>query len=226
MVYKDNGELKRVKDTSSDRKLTEEHEIADETMEEHSAASKRQLVQRSERGTAGETMEQHPPASRRRLVETNDGNHVDKTLEQHLPFSRRRTTEIMEQHNTAPSDARRRLYDCEDCEETWETVCSRGMRTVCALEGYGHPLASAAQESIGVFCEDFGDACAEHSSGYVCLGECEQEIRCLAPFTITLEWTGGPDEQDNDLAYALDLYVIEPGGTTVFWNNPDSVRAR
>lgn len=122
---------------------------------------------------------------------------------------------------------RRRLYDCEDCEQTWDILCSVGLETVCNLEDYGSPFQPTADLSINLFCGNFSAACAHFSASDVCDGECEEEeAECLLPLTITLEWSGTAGSESDDLSGALDLYVIEPSGTTVFWRNSQSVRTR
>lgn len=122
---------------------------------------------------------------------------------------------------------RRRLYDCVDCEQTWDTLCDQGLETVCDLEDYGSLFGSSAEVSIRLFCDNFSSVCARFSASDVCDGECEEEVEeeCLPPLTITLEWSGdATSEESHAFNDALDLYVIEPAGTTVYWANLESVR--
>lgn len=105
----------------------------------------------------------------------------------------------------------RRLYSCSDCKDTWETLRDYGVASVCDLVGYGSPLLSSADTSIGVVCNTFGEATNNLSADSVCDGECE----CVPPLTIALEWF-----QDAD----LDLRVVEPaGGETVNYENREGV---
>lgn len=123
----------------------------------------------------------------------------------------------------SPFAVRRRLYGCEDCEQTWETVCGKGVETVCNLEGYGEPFLSAGVASIGVFCDTLGSICSQRTASIVCDGGCKT-VGCLSPLTITLEWTGGSGLSAREEP-SLALYVIEPGGQTAQPWNSNPVRA-
>lgn len=109
----------------------------------------------------------------------------------------------------------RRLYYCEDCQETWEILKYVGVYTVCDLVGYGSPILSSAATSINTLCNTFGEATYTLSAYSVCYDECEE---CVAPLTIVLEWfqEGG-----------LDLMVIEPfGGERVSYFNRQGVSSK
>ena len=86
VIYKNNGDLKKVKGTTSTRRILTQN--------------------------AGE-------------IEGGDISPADdETLD-------------AEEERPSPSDKsnhRRRLYDCEDCTHTWNTLCNEGVETVCALE--------------------------------------------------------------------------------------------
>ena len=185
VIYKSNGKLKKVKDTTT-------------TDRRYLGAAEGGEIEGGGRGGA----------------DAADGDTL-------------REAQGQEQEGPAPaeraSDGHRRLYDCEDCEQTWDVLCDGGLTTVCNLEGYGSPLQPTAEMSIALFCDNFSSACAHFSASDVCDGECEEEEECLPPLTITLEWSAGVDSEQ-DLSGAVDLYVIEPSGAMVFWRNSQSVR--
>lgn len=70
---------------------------------------------------------------------------------------------------------RRSLYACNDCQETWETVCDEGVPTVCDLVDYGSPILATAEASIATMCESFGAACSRSGSVEACAGQCEDD---------------------------------------------------
>lgn len=130
---------------------------------------------------------------------------------------------------TAPAlDVRRRLLECDECLQMWNVVCGNGLDTVCALDGYGRPIQSAGEASIGVFCNDFGSICHALTADEVCKAECVVEPpACLPPLTITLEYevldpySYSTGESDSGFLY---LFVVEPGGQTSYWANRETVR--
>lgn len=77
----------------------------------------------------------------------------------------------------------RRLYSCDHCAEAWDAICDEGVRSVCALVGYGSPLSAVAQASIDIMCETFGDACSRSGACEACAGQCEggDEEKCGDP---------------------------------------------
>ena len=67
---------------------------------------------------------------------------------------------------------RRRLYDCTDCENTWDTLCGVGIVDVCNLV----PLLPSnfnddAQSSLTIMCGALGAAC-ETPAFDTCEGRC------------------------------------------------------
>lgn len=67
---------------------------------------------------------------------------------------------------------RRRLYPCNDCEDTWNVVCSDGVPSVCDLVGYGTPFSTEASAAVQLLCSTFGDACSGSSGNEACEGQC------------------------------------------------------
>lgn len=73
----------------------------------------------------------------------------------------------------------RRLYACEDCEETWEEVCETsdrqgGVGSVCELvDYYDDPIADLGQQGIDIMCDKFLGACNFFSAADACAGQCE-----------------------------------------------------
>lgn len=113
--------------------------------------------------------------------------------------------------------SRRRLYACEDCHEGWDEICFIGVGTVCDLVGYGDPFLAPAETSLDVFCSTFSALCEDLSAEDACSGQCEE---CLAPLTISLEWSMG---SDSDVQAELDLFVIEPNTNLVYWRSLEGV---
>lgn len=120
---------------------------------------------------------------------------------------------------------RRRLFECDECLQTWDVVCGNGVDTVCRLDGYGSPILSAGKESISSYCHYFGSLCNERTSNDVCQDECDADYECLAPLTVKLEFEHtGVSESTSEEGVILDLYVIDPEGQTAYWENPSTVR--
>lgn len=70
--------------------------------------------------------------------------------------------------------ARRRLYACTDCEETWDTVCDVGLVDVCDLvELWPSVFTKDAQTSLVIVCSAFGAAC-KTSAFDACDGQCTE----------------------------------------------------
>lgn len=73
----------------------------------------------------------------------------------------------------------RRLYECADCENTWDTLCSVGIVDVC----FWVPLLPSifdedAQFSLTTMCTALGSACDTTPASDTCEGECiEGELR-------------------------------------------------
>ena len=76
----------------------------------------------------------------------------------------------------------RRLYDCPDCEETWDTLCNVGIEEVCDwVELLPSDFDSDAQYSLTVMCNAMGAAC-DTSAADTCEGQCiEGDIGCSVP---------------------------------------------
>ena len=69
---------------------------------------------------------------------------------------------------------RRRLYDCSDCEETWDTMCDIGLEDVCYWVGKATNLfTSDAQISIKRMCTKFAKECLK-SAETTCEGMCTE----------------------------------------------------
>lgn len=67
---------------------------------------------------------------------------------------------------------RRRLYDCSDCEETWDTICEVGLADVCYWVGKAEDVFTAdTQKSIRRMCNWFGKECTT-SAETTCDGIC------------------------------------------------------
>lgn len=72
-----------------------------------------------------------------------------------------------------PSD-RRRLYDCADCEETWNNLCGVGIVDVCGwVELLPNVFNEEAQSALTRMCRGFGAAC-ETSAFDTCEGQCTE----------------------------------------------------
>lgn len=71
--------------------------------------------------------------------------------------------------------ARRSLYACNDCQQTWRTVCDEGVPSVCDLVDYGSPILTTSEESIATMCETLGAACSSSGSIEACDGQCEED---------------------------------------------------
>lgn len=132
---------------------------------------------------------------------------------------------------TAPaSGVRRRLSKCDECHQTWDVVCDNGVDTVCDLKNFDKPFLSTGKVSVGGMCDDFGTLCNERTSADVCEVQCgavEPQPECQAPLTITLEYEyTGELEIASDASDVpnLELYVLEQGGQSAYWNNPTTVR--
>lgn len=126
--------------------------------------------------------------------------------------------------STATPAGRRRLDECDDCVQTWDTLCDKGLETVCNVVEYGNPISSAAGISIFLFCSSFGSLCGANTGYAICADECE-DVECLPPLTVTLEYRGLSSRSASFGPY-LDLYVIEPEGKTAYFNAPATVRER
>ena len=157
-------------------------------------------------------------SSRRQLEEQDaaDMSMVGETM----PFTKGVVDEM-----TPASAARRRLFECDECLQTWDVVCDNGVDTVCRLDDYGNPILSAGEVSINTFCDGFATLCSERTSDDVCQDVCGEVEDCLAPLTIKLDYEyTGESEISSDELFSLDMYVIEPGGQTAYWGNPSTVR--
>ena len=68
--------------------------------------------------------------------------------------------------------SRRRLYDCTDCENTWDTLCGVGIVDVCDWVPFLPFIFNEdAQSSLTIMCNALGDAC-ETSAFDTCEGQC------------------------------------------------------
>lgn len=71
---------------------------------------------------------------------------------------------------------RRRLYACDDCENTWDLLCDTGLPPVCALQTeYGSVFDTLGAASIDTMCSTFASACGGISAFDACDGQCEDE---------------------------------------------------
>eukprot|EP00904_Undaria_pinnatifida_P013079 jgi/Undpi1/8901/HiC_scaffold_25.g11363.m1 len=81
----------------------------------------------------------------------------------------------------------RRLYDCPDCEETWDTLCDVGIEEVCGwVELLPSVFESDAQYSLTVMCTAMAAAC-DTSAADTCEGQC---IEALDAFYIEVDYIG------------------------------------
>ena len=73
----------------------------------------------------------------------------------------------------------RRLYECTDCEETWNTLCGVGLDEICYwVDLLPNIFSEEAQFSLTTMCDAFGAAC-ESSASDICEGQCtEGEMFC------------------------------------------------
>lgn len=79
----------------------------------------------------------------------------------------------------APSE-HRRLYDCTDCEGTWDKLCGVGIVDVCAWVPFlPNVFNEDAQSSLTIMCNALGAAC-EASAFDTCEGQCVEgeTFRC------------------------------------------------
>ena len=83
-----------------------------------------------------------------------------------------------------PTD-RRRLYDCTDCEETWENICGVGIVDICSwVELLPNVFNEDAQSALTTMCRGFGAAC-DTSAFDTCEGQCtERELSVLLQFLL------------------------------------------
>lgn len=74
-------------------------------------------------------------------------------------------------------DHHRRLYACDDCEQTWDTMCGIALDDVCYLvpflreKAFRNFWTKDAKRSIKGMCRKFGRACRK-SASRVCRGQC------------------------------------------------------
>lgn len=102
-------------------------------------------------------------------------------------------------------------FACYDCGKAWDTVCGSGLETVCDLVDFGAAFSDAASASVSALCTSFGGACGSMTASTACDGQCTS---CLRALEITLEWFDTGD---------LDLHVIEPTGSEVYFGNKRGV---
>ena len=78
--------------------------------------------------------------------------------------------DVEEEHSS-----RRRLYDCTDCEETWDTLCDVGLADACYLdENNPDYFTEDAEDSVRRMCSAFGAAC-ETAASEACDGQCTED---------------------------------------------------
>lgn len=71
----------------------------------------------------------------------------------------------------------RRLYECTDCEETWDTLCDVGLDDVCYwVQLLPSVFSEEAQFSLVTMCSEFGAAC-DTSAFDTCDGQCTEGER-------------------------------------------------
>lgn len=61
--------------------------------------------------------------------------------------------DTVDTHHDTVEKRRRRLYECGDCVETWDAVCSGGVPAVRDSLEYGFPISALAGASIETFCD-------------------------------------------------------------------------
>lgn len=69
----------------------------------------------------------------------------------------------------------RHLYDCYDCENTYATMCDRGMYSVCYFyhDTNDWGFTSNAFTAIRKLCKKFSKACDQKDAAEACDGYCE-----------------------------------------------------
>ena len=65
----------------------------------------------------------------------------------------------------------RRLYACDDCEYTWDTICGDGIPSVCDLVGHAS-LGATGTFAVDIVCEMLGSVCNDTSADTACDGQC------------------------------------------------------
>eukprot|EP00904_Undaria_pinnatifida_P013074 jgi/Undpi1/8898/HiC_scaffold_25.g11360.m1 len=70
---------------------------------------------------------------------------------------------------------RRRLYECSDCENTWDTLCDTGLADVCAVVAWGG-LTGDAKTALKIFCTKFTKECDAASGEETCADDCTEDI--------------------------------------------------
>lgn len=77
---------------------------------------------------------------------------------------------------TDGSVVRRRLYYCDDCEDTWETMCGLGINSVCFFhyDTRDWGFTDDTVTSIARLCKKFSRACDKKDAEDVCSGTCEE----------------------------------------------------
>ena len=68
---------------------------------------------------------------------------------------------------------RRRLYECSDCENTWDTLCDTGLADVCAVVAWGG-LTGDAKTALKIFCTKFTKECDAASGEETCADDCTE----------------------------------------------------
>lgn len=104
-------------------------------------------------------------------------NRIDAAARMLLPASPsavRAPSTSGEDRVTGDSE-RRRLYTCDDCEQTYDTICSVGVDSVCALQYFSSVLGASGAASVKAMCSSFRTACHSTSATDACDGECEEE---------------------------------------------------
>lgn len=73
-------------------------------------------------------------------------------------------SEVDEVVEEVPSESRR-LYECQDCEETWDTLCEVGIVDICFwVELLPNVFSEDAQSSMTTMCSEMGAACYTSAS--------------------------------------------------------------
>eukprot|EP00904_Undaria_pinnatifida_P013068 jgi/Undpi1/8892/HiC_scaffold_25.g11354.m1 len=72
---------------------------------------------------------------------------------------------------------RRRLYACSDCENSWDTMCDRGLGDVCGVVAWGG-LTGDAKNAVKLFCTKFNKECdAAYANGETpCADDCTEDV--------------------------------------------------
>ena len=104
-------------------------------------------------------------------VEAGDGSHEALSS---TDGGSRMLLESEPEEMDAVHASSRRLYECTDCEETWNTLCGVGLDEICYwVDLLPNIFSEEAQFSLTTMCDAFGAAC-ESSASDICEGQCTE----------------------------------------------------